>query len=477
MQLNGKEIKTIHFVGIKGVAMTALALYCHDQGIRITGSDVADDFPTKDVLGEASFPIFLGFSEDHISGLSPVPDLVIYTGAHGGEGNPEIQRARNMGIDVLPHGKALGEFMKKHIEVSVAGSHGKTTTSAMIATILAGAGLDPSYAIGCGSLRPIGNPGHFGKGDVFIAEADEYLTDPQFDRTPRFFWQNPDIFVVTNIDYDHPDAYASIEAVKKAFEAVQKKQKGIAVSVVNADDPNSAILSHPKNGSVITFGVSPTADYRVSDIYIKDNKTIFSLSYQGENEGIFEIGVPGVHNAINAVAAIAAARILTISWDDIRKSLSTFNGTKRRFEIIGTCKEITVVDDYAHHPKEIETTLHAARAWFGEKRIISVFQPHTYSRTRALLKEFVHSFSGSDIVLIADIYASARESIDDTMTADSFVKEMSSIHSHVRVKKTYNDVELYLDEVTKPGDVILFLGAGDIALWSAVYFDHLETHI
>lgn len=468
-------IHTIHMVGIKGVAMTSLSLYFLDRGMKVTGSDVKEDFPTKDVLLSTDISITEGFSPKHIEALSPLPDVVIYTGAHGGKENPEVVAAMKAGIPVLPHGKALGTLMKDSVEVSVAGSHGKTTTSAMIATILVSAGLDPSYAIGCGSIRPLGNPGHFGKGNMFVAEADEYMTDRISDPTPRFFWQNPDIFVVTNIDYDHPDAYASLSEVENAFQTVQQQEKGLKLTIVNADDRPSDALLHPPEGRVVTYGTGQ-ADYRIEDIVIAHGKTTFSL-LTNEGKETFSLPIPGIHNALNAGASIAACRALGVSFEDIRRGLHAFGGTKRRFEIIGEERGITIVDDYAHHPTEIEKTLSAAKSWFDGRRIIAVFQPHTFSRTRALFSEFASAFSFADIVLIAEIYASARESVDPTMSGERLVEETKKHHTHAYFKKTYRDVEIYLDEMIEKGDVIIFFGAGDIADWGRKMISHLTKKI
>jgi UDP-N-acetylmuramate--alanine ligase len=475
--IDWNTIHTVHFVGIKGVAMTSLALYCLEKGMTVTGSDVKDDFPTKDVLSSAPIAIKEGFSKKHITEFTQVPDCVIYTGAHGGAENIEVVTAKSAGIPVIPHGKALGMLMKGSVQVSVAGCHGKTTTSAMIATILTSARLDPSFAIGCGSVNPIGNPGHFGTGTMFVAEADEYLTDPLSDRTPRFYWQTPDIFVVTNIDFDHPDAYGSIEDVKKAFLKVQDQEKGQACTIVNADDPHCEILRHPSKGFFVTYGTSQHADYRISDISMKDGRTVFSLFYSHEPMGTFSVAVPGIHNALNAAAAIACCRQLSVSFEEIRKGLATFSGTKRRFEVIGEKNKIAVIDDYAHHPAEITATLAAAKSRYPGQRIIIVFQPHTYSRTRALLSEFVHAFTQADIVLISQIYASARESVDPTMTAELFVNEMKAFQKNVYFEKSYSDTERYLDTIVKAKDIIIFAGAGDIADWGVSYFDHMRNSL
>ncbi|MFH0749722.1 MAG: Mur ligase family protein, partial [Candidatus Gottesmanbacteria bacterium] len=372
--MDKKDIRRIHFVGITGVAMTALAIYVKERGIQVSGSDVNGVFPTHKTLKKAGISIQEGFSPDHVRRTS-APDVVIFTGAHGGKENVEVQAARDFHIPVMSHGEALGFFMKSYEQISIAGSHGKTTTSAMLATIFSVANIDPSYAIGCGDILGVGLPGHCGKGTMFIAEADEYITDPYHDAKPRFLWQNPDILVVTNIDFDHPDAYASLSAVKDAFLMLQKQQQGKQITIINADDPESVGLI--KDTQMLQYGFSPRADIQITHVGFGKERTFFTLSMHGVPMGEFVLKVPGRHNVLNATAAAACAVSYGISWDDIKKGLALFGGTKRRFEKLADENGILIFDDYAHHPTEIEATLEATRAWFPKRRIITIFQPHT----------------------------------------------------------------------------------------------------
>lgn len=464
MGIDTTKLRSVHFVGIKGVAMTALAIYCKEKGLTVTGSDVEEEFPTQASLEKNHIQSLIGFSPDHID-TAHKPDLVIFTGAHGGRDNVEVQTARNLGIETMPHGRALGFFMDGSVQISVAGSHGKTTTTAMIATILETAGRHPSYAVGCGDIRGIGFPGHFGKGRVFVSEADEYVTDPTHDRTPRFLWQHPDILVVTNIDYDHPDAYPNLEAVQEAFLHLQKQQEGIRVSVVNADDPKSTVLLKSPTSKILTYGFSENADCHPKDVNIEEGKTTFTCMFQGNNVGTFTLSIPGRFNVTNACAALTATQSLGVSWEDIKTGLLNFGGTKRRFELVGKVNGIRVYDDYAHHPHEIEATLAGARGWFPKNRIIAIFQPHTFSRTKALLSEFSICFKDSDIVCIADIYASAREHETLGMTSRILVNEIEKHHKNVQYVQDLDGVLSFLQKNKKEGDVILCMGAGDIAEW------------
>src|SRR3989344_3753646 len=227
------KAKNIHFVGIKGIAMASLAVWAKEAGKIVTGTDVGEQFPSDEVLTTAGISFDVGFDPKHIDQYKP--DLVVYTGAHGGRDNEEVQHAAKKGIALLPHGKALGLAMEGHRQITVAGSHGKTTVTAMIAMILAKAGLDPSYAIGSGMISGLGLPGHFGAGDWFVAEGDEYVTDPGHDATPRFLWQKPEILVVTNIDLDHPDVYPDLPAITNVFRKFAARVTGNVI--VNSDDP------------------------------------------------------------------------------------------------------------------------------------------------------------------------------------------------------------------------------------------------
>lgn len=420
-----KQAKRIYFVGIKGVAMASLAIWAKEAGKVVAGSDLPEEFPTDEELNKADITIHVGFDNSNLTAFHP--DLVIYTGAHGGRDNPEVVYAKKHDIPSLPHGQALGLAMEGKRQMSVAGSHGKTTTSAMIATILTEAGWDPSYTIGCGSIRGLGVAGHAGKGDWFIAEADEYVTDPGHDLTQRFLWQKPEVLVVTNIDYDHPDVYPNLLAVQQAFIALQKQSK---FTFVSAEDEGSSVLRNVDN--VATFSIS-------------------------EKLNELKLQIPGRHNMFNAAAAAAACGRIGIAWEVVKRGLERFGGTKRRFEKLGEVRGALIYDDYAHHPKEIEATIAAFRDRYPKKRLIVVFQPHTYSRTKALLTDFIRALAKADIALVTDIYASARE----TVNQEGLARRLAPIYTPTR-----KDVSKWFDNNSKKGDVVVFMGAGDIYQWA-----------
>lgn len=454
--------KRVHMVGIKGVAMAAMAVFFAQKGMKVTGSDVPDEFPTDAELKAAHILVFDGFDPNHVL-QKKLPDAVIYTGAHNGRDNPEVAAAIAKSIPVFPHGQALGMVMDAYRQVAVGGSHGKTTTSAMIAAILSSSGAQPSYAIGCGSIGGLGPAGKFGKGSWFVAEADEYVTDPGHDQTPRFLWMKPEILVVTNIDFDHPDAYADLSSVQDAFVRLQNQQVGQQLTIVNIDDPKSVPLLSGKH--VITYGFSPRADVRISHVGDGAERTFFTLEQRGTKLGEFTLKVPGIHNVANATAAIIASQSAGVSLELVKAGLLTFVGTKRRFEKVGIARGAVIYDDYAHHPAEIEATIAGAKRWYPDARILAVFQPHTYSRTKALMEQFSKAFDQAAVTIIADIYASARESDTLGISAETLVEHIAKRGRDVYSGKDLEKVITLLEKIVRSGDVVLFMGAGDIALW------------
>lgn len=458
--------KKIHFVGIKGVGMTPLAIIAKEAKCVVSGSDIADSFITDDALEKAGITPYIGFSSEHVIGV----DLVITTGAHGGFDNVEVQEAKKLGIRVLTQGQAVGAFMegsilKKPFEgISVAGSHGKTTTTAMIATIFKENKLDPSYLIGTSSIKSLGQPGHFGKGKNFIAEADEYATEPNYDKTPKFLWQYPRIAIFTNIEFDHPDLYKSVTDITKVFLQFANQLPENGYLVACGDDKQVQEILHNYSGNHITYGYSPENDFVLKKVYISGSKTFFLVESGNATLGEFSLNVVGEHNALNAVAAMIVALECGLSLDQIKKGLHAFTGTKRRFEFIGNLQTgAYIFDDYGHHPTEIEKTLKAFKQSFPQSRIVCVFQPHTYSRTKSLFKEFSHAFSIADVVILTDIYPSLREVPDPTISSRLLVDQMHTFTKDVLYLPKAEDVVKYINSQNfLENTVIVTMGAGDI---------------
>ncbi len=431
MELNG--IKKIYFTGIKGVAMTALALCAQDMGIEVTGSDTKELFVTDKILKDRKIDWVEGFKPENIDRKY---DLLITTGAHGGLNNPEVVKAKKMGIPVLTQAEALGEITRGKEVIAVCGVGGKTTTSALIAHILNYVGLQPSYLVGVGKIYPLGYPGRYVKDSkYFVCEADEFVNSPGVDNTPRFMFLAPRVVVVTNIEYDHPDVYPSFTDTLSAYQRFFKKIPKDGLLIANAED---------KNVDQIT-------------------KTLLCRIVKFKSDERVETSLPGIYNRKNIAAAIAVADYLKIPREKTLEAIKLFKGTQRRFEKIGVTEEGALVyDDYAHHPKELEAVITAARKEFPHKRIIVVFQPHTYSRTKALMKEFSQAFSGADIVGLMDIYASARETPDPEVTSQKLAQLVSEYNPQVFYTGDHQSTLDWLNKTLGKNDVLLTLGAGNI---------------
>lgn len=455
-----KYIKHIHFIGIKGVAMSGLAIIAKQIGIKVTGTDVAEEFVTENALKRNRIKYNVGFSAKNIQGH---PDLVIVTGAHGGMTNPEVKAAKKKGLKVVMNGEAIGIFMQDRYGISIAGCHGKTTTTAMMATVLQKAGLNPSFLAGCGSIPALKTHAKAGKGKYFIVEADEYSNCPLTDPTPRFLYQTPKIIVVTNIEFDHPDRYKTIGEIKKVFISLIKRLPQDGLLIAYGDDENVREVIKKTSKKTILYGTSCNNDWYLKEVRFEVGKTLMKVGRKDRKRSSnFELKVLGRHNALNALAVIIAANHLGVGIKNIRKALLAFTGTMRRFEFIGQARGVRVYDDYAHHPTEITTTLKATREWFGNNRIICIFQPHTFSRTQFLFKGFAQSFNDANEVILADIYPSTRERKIPGVNSKLLTQAVKKHHHNVIYGGSMENVVKYVGRNAKRGDIIITMGAGDI---------------
>jgi UDP-N-acetylmuramate--alanine ligase len=461
-----KKIKKIHFVGIKGVGMTPLAIIAKEAGFTVTGSDIEEEFITDKSLEKSGIKVLVGFNESNVEKV----DLVITTGAHEGFDNPENKKAKFLRIPIWTQGEAVGKFMegeflgRKFEGISIAGSHGKTTTTAMIATILKENNMDPTFLIGTGNVLSLGSCGHFGKGRYFVAEADEYSTEPKYDKTPKLLWQKPKIAVITNIEFDHPDLYNSLDELTQVFLKFSHNISPDGSLIVCIDDEEIVKLLKNYTGKKISYGFSKNADFFIERISMEADKMFFWVHALGTSLGEFSVGVTGEHNALNALSSIATCLELGLSKESIRKGLSSFKGTKRRFELIGSILSGALLyDDYAHHPTEIRETLSAFKKTFPKKKIVCIFQPHTYSRTKSLFEQFISSFSNADEVILTDIFPSAREPVDNSISSKDLALAMQSKHKNVKYVANLLDVVKYLDEKNYNHDyIVVTMGAGDV---------------
>ncbi len=462
-----KKIKPhIHFVGVKGVGMTPLAIIAKEAGFTVSGCDVDEPYITDYALGKSKIKPLAGFSDEHLKHVT----LVVTTGAHGGTKNAEVLAAKSQGIPVLTQGEAVGTFMsgeifgKKYKGISVTGTHGKTTTTGLLVTILTYLKQDPSYVIGTSSISSLSLPGHFGAGKYFVAEADEYATDPSIDQTPKFLWQHPWVGVLTNIELDHPDVYTSVDDVRLAFLQFAESIPHEGFLVACGDDPQIQKMLVTYKKRAMTYGFSPKNTYYISHCTFSGSNMFFRLQSNGVTVGEFGIQIPGEHNVLNATAAVVVALELGFSPEKIKAALHTYKGSKRRLEYKGSLPYgAKVYDDYAHHPTEIKKTLGALRKIYPKQRIICIFQPHTFSRTKILFQDFLAAFTDADEVVLTDIYASKREAPDATVSSAHLVRSLMLGNKNAQYKADMPSVVEYIERSKfKKDAVLVIMGAGDI---------------
>lgn len=442
--------------------MAPLAIYMKQAGFSVTGTDVSDRFITDEVLEQAKIPILTNFLPSHITRRT---DVVIATGAHGGKTNPEVRKALKLGIPVFMHGQMLGNIMSGKEGVAVSGCHGKTTTASALAFLLSTSGFDPSYSIGTSTIIGLGPAGHHGSGNIFIAEADEYMTCPVTDPTPRFLWQKPKMLIITNIEYDHPDAFPTFNDVKNAFLRLTENvdAKGTVIACIDNRHVRELLPFIKRN--VVTYGFSKDADFRIYSFSLLEGVSFMKVANKTVEIAEFMLNIAGKHNMLNLLAASVAANFSGCSWEKIKANIKNFQGSKRRFEKIEEVADVLFYDDYAHHPSEIRATLAACRNWYPKRYIIVLFQPHTFSRTKILFKEFATSFSDCDEVIVTDIYPSAREAFDPTISSKLLVAEIKKIKKQAMHLPGKVDAVAYLKKHYVPKSIVMTMGAGDIYKW------------
>ncbi|HEY3054396.1 MAG TPA: UDP-N-acetylmuramate--L-alanine ligase [Thermoanaerobaculia bacterium] len=432
------DIKNIHFVGIGGIGMSGIAEILQDAGFSVSGCDLRPSASTE-LLTRRGIPVFIGHDPAHLHDI----DALVVTAAVKGK-NREVEAARERGIRVIRRSEMLGELASHKRAVGISGTHGKTTTSAMIATILEEAGLDPTVIIG-GMLRNIGSNAKTGKGEFLVVEADEY------DRT--FHQLHPEVAVVTNIEADHLEYFGSFEAIVEAFRIFVEGVRGAVVGCV--DDPVvKKLLDGVRDKKVIRYGLTDRAELIATNIVFTEHGSTFDVP----GMGTFTLFVPGEHNVRNALAAIAVARELKIDTFVTAHALAKFLGVDRRFQILGQFAGAIIVDDYAHHPTEIRATLNAARRGYPKRRIVALFQPHLYSRTRDFAKEFAESLLVADIALVAPIYAAREEPIEGI--TGRLIAEAS--HGIEFIERSNAEIVDEMRRRLQSNDLFITMGAGDV---------------
>ena len=445
-----RRIQHVHFVGIGGIGMSGIAEVLVNLGFRVSGSD-----QKRSTVTDRLQLMGVEFTEGH-NGENITDAQVVVRSTAVRDDNPEIVAAHRRSIPVIPRAEMLAELMRlKPHSVAVAGSHGKTTTTSMVATVLGHAGLDPTIVVG-GVVGAFGSNAHLGTSDLMVVEADES------DRS--FLMLTPTIAVVTNIDREHMDYYHDMDDVRTCFTNFVNKVPFYGASVLCLDDPNvQAIIPHIERRRM-TYGLSAQADVSAHGIrYDQNFGSKFNVWRSGNDMGEIELRVPGLHNVYNSLAAIAVGLELEVPFAQIAEALGSFLGAGRRFQYKGDVGGVLVIDDYGHHPTEIKATLAAAKIGSGGRRIVVLFQPHRYSRTHDLMEEFARSFNNADTLFVTDIYAASEEPIEG-VTAETLTEAVKRFgHKDTRYIGPVENGPATLREFVQPGDLVLTLGAGTVS--------------
>ncbi len=441
------KVKTVHFVGIGGIGMSGIAEVLLTLGYRVTGSDLKDG-PSVARLRGLGAVVAIGQSAENIGAA----DVVVRSTAVS-EDNPEVAAAITRGVPVIRRAEMLAELMRLKYGVAIGGSHGKTTTTSMVATVLQKAGLDPTIVVG-GRLDSLGSNARLGAGDYLVAEADE--------SDGTFLLLSPTIAAITNIDPEHLDHYGDVEALERTFLEFANRVPFYGATVLCVDHPVVQRLVPHVRRRVITYGTARHADLRAAGVRADGLRLTFDVLRGDERLGEVSLGMPGAHNALNALAAVAIGLELSIPFATIRAALDGFTGVQRRFTVRGEAGGVLVVDDYGHHPVEIDATLRAAEGGFPGRRVIAVFQPHRYSRLESLWDDFCGAFSRADQVLVCPVYAAgeaARPGIDHEQVAASM---LARGHRGTVAVASLEDATAWLEREVRPGDIVITLGAGDV---------------
>lgn len=439
-------IKKIHFIGIGGIGMSGLAEILINQGFKVSGSDLALSEVT-DHLQDLGAEIHKGHNSKNLLDV----DLVVYSSAVNLE-NPEVKEARNRKIPTIKRAEMLAETMRMKYGIGIAGTHGKTTTTSMVGLVLTEGGIDPTIIVG-GKLSGLGGTNaRLGNGDYIVVEADE------FDRT--FLQLTPSIAAITTLEQEHLDTYKDLDDIKSAFVQFANKVPFYGFIVLCLDEPALQDIIPSINKTIVTYGVSPQADVRAVDISFENNKSTYTVIYMGEELGKINLNIPGLHYVKNSLVAVTIAKKMGIDFKKIQLALANFSGVYRRFETKYNNK-ILVIDDYAHHPTETTATLLGIRTGW-KRRLIAVFQPHLYSRTRDFYAEFGRSFLNSDIFICTDVYPAREKPIEGVtgkLIADA-AKDFG--HKNVIYEEDKSKIPALLKSLVKENDIIITMGAGDI---------------
>lgn len=455
------NIKKAYLIGIKGSGMIAIAEILKSRGIEIIGSDTKEKFFTDEILEELKIKYFEGFQAENIPQNA---DVVIYSTVYNEINNVEFQEAKKRKIPMMSYPEILGELFNEKMGIAVSGTHGKTTTTALLAYVMKNAGADPTAIVGSRVIE-WGSSSLVGKGKYFIAEADEYQN--------KLKYYNPYAVVLTSVDWDHPDYFPTFLEYKKVFGDFVAKIPRHGFLIVWGDSASTNEVACNCRAEIIKYGFQEDNDVIIKKQETRDRKQSFEIIYGDKNLGEFEIQLIGKHNVLNAAAVIAVCHKLKLDMEKVREALRNFKGTTHRFEYVGVRNGAILIDDYAHHPEEIQATLKAAREIYPEKNIITIFHPHTYTRTKAFLPEFSQSFNDANKVIVIDIYGSAREQQGGVSSKDLVDLINKYDHDKAEYIPTIGEVVEHLKDKISTQDVVISMGAGDV--WRVV--DKLKQKI
>ena len=445
-----RKIQHIHFVGIGGSGMSGIAEVLLNLGYTVSGSDLRFTGVTRH-LATLGATVSEGHASAHVEGAN-----VVVTSTAVADDNPEVQEARRVGVPVIPRAEMLAELMRLKYGVAVAGSHGKTTATSMVALVLDRGGLDPTVVVG-GRVGTLGSGARLGKGDFMVAEADES------DRS--FLKLSPTVAVVTNIDREHLDTYRDLTDIQETFLGFVNKVPFYGSAVLCLDDASLQDLLPRVERRVVTYGISPQAGVSVRDLEVAPTGSTYTATFDGEALGPVSLSVPGTHNVTNSLAAVAVGLDLDVSFDAIQAGLEAFTGVDRRFQERGEAAGVLVLDDYGHHPTEIQVTLETLRRRAGDRRTVVLFQPHRFTRTQALWDDFCRAFHLADRLLLTDIYPASEEPIPG-VDAEGLARGIAERgHREVAFAGDLEAATEQLAQEVREGDVVLTLGAGSV--WTA----------
>lgn len=466
--MNILDYSNYYLVGIKGVAMTSLAQCLLDAGKSVTGSDVNEEFVTQKILDDRG--INSGF--DFRSSLPEKIDCLVYTSAHLADQNPQVKQALERKIPSFSQAEAIASLFNSKKGIAVSGVGGKSTVSAMITWILEETGHQPSFSVGVGNIPGLNKTGRWrAESDYFVIEADEYVTDPAAPDKgekikARFSYLYPKVIVCTNLKFDHPDVYRDFEHTKQVYGDFFAQLPDDGTLILNYQDQQIVDnLAQLKNASfkMLSFGESNRSGLQLTDYKSSAGKTTSSFTFQSGSYSL-SLKVPGKYNVMNGLAAILACSVVGVDITESAQALQSFRSTMRRFEFVGEKRGVKYYDDYAHHPHEVSGVIEALREWYPEQKKVIAFQSHTYSRTKALFAEFVDSFAKADEVVMIDIFSSAREKADQTVTSTKLCEAIVKKYPKTKARnlKTVEMLANFCQTELKSGDVLMTVGAGDI---------------